>query len=182
MKQLLLSYKTLNGIFFYITWYLCLYGAAFHFEGIAVILGAIFIALHYWFSAERYKDLVFLMLYLFIGVLGDAYLLSLQVISYSTINFDITTLGVPLWMLMLYASFSTTINHSLIFIHRFPILASLLGGLGGSVSYYFAAKIGVLTLPLGDLSLFAIGVYWFLILIGSKVVYDKLKTPSPDKP
>ena len=178
----LLNYSTLNGILFYVAWYACIYGAALDFELLGVFLTLGLIATHYVLSPKKGKDLIFLALFLTVGFLGDYFLLSLDLISYPFVTFDLTTFGVPLWVLAIYASFSTTINHSMGLIHHFPIFSSLSGGFGGSVSYYLAAKMGAIGLPLGNLSLFAIGVYWFLILIGSKVIFDLLEGAEVENP
>jgi len=181
MGKILLNYKLLNGIFFYIAWYACIYGASLDFELLGVATGAILIALHFFISKKRRSDLIFLGAFLAIGFLGDWLLISQHILAYPYVTFDITTLGVPLWILTIYASFSTTINHSAIFLHKHPVWCSIGGGIGGSVSYYLAAKIGAILLPLGWISLVAIAIYWFLILLFSKWLHDLLEKTIYEK-
>lgn len=176
MSKLILNYKFLNGILFYITWYACIYGAILGFEIMGVGVGVILIALHFWISKKRKADAVLLFIYLIIGIFGDYLLIRQNILTYPLSYYDMTMLGIPLWMMTLYASFSTTINHSLIFIHRFPLLASLFGGIGGAISYTLAAKIGVITLPFGWFSMVCIAIYWFLILLFSKWLHDLLES------
>ena len=105
MGKILLNYKLLNGIFFYIAWYACIYGASLDFELLGVATGVVLIALHFYISKKRRSDLIFLAAFLVIGFLGDWLLISQHILAYPFITFDITTLGVPLWILTIYASF-----------------------------------------------------------------------------
>jgi hypothetical protein len=171
----LLRYNAfINGAFFYIAWYAAIYGAALDFELLGSLIAFAFIALHFFLSSKRGKDLIFLALFLALSILGDYFLLSWKLIAYPSCHFDVTCLGIPLWILAIYASFSTTINHSMVFMHRYPIFSAFSSGLGGAFSYYLAEKMEVISLPFGELSLFAIGVYWFLIIALSKVMSDYL--------
>ena len=175
MGKLILNYKFLNGIFFYIAWYACIYGAALDWELLGVCTTLVILGLHFLISKKRKNDLMILGMYLVVGIVGDWALLATQVIHYPFITYDLTMLGVPLWIIMIYASFAITMNHSMVFLHRYPLISSILGGIGGSISYYLAARIGAIELPLGWGSLVAIAVYWFGILLLSKWFHDFLE-------
>lgn len=175
MANIIRNYKIFNGILFYIVWYACIYGAALEFEMLGVMTGVVLTALHFCLSSKRLKDLIILAVYLVIAVFGDWLLIQCKVIGYPYVTYDITTLGVPLWVIMLYVSFSTTINHSLVLIHRYPLLCSLGGGIGGAISFYFSEKIGAILLPLGLGSLLGLTLYWFAILLFSKWMHDQLE-------
>ncbi|MCF7852238.1 MAG: DUF2878 domain-containing protein [Simkaniaceae bacterium] len=178
MNKIITNYKYLNGIIFYIIWYACVYGACLNFELLGVLTGVILILVHFIISKKRKSDLIILGVYLVIGVIGDWLLISTRVIAYPFVTYDIMTIGVPLWILMLYASFAITVNHSMVMIHRYPKTCSFLGGIGGAISYYLSARIGAIILPLGWVSFLGIALYWFFILMFSKRLHDFL-VPIP---
>ena len=175
MGKLIVNYKWLNAIFFYIAWYACIYGATLDWEVLGVVTTAVIIGIHFMISKKRKSDSIILALFLLVGLFGDWILLLSSVISYPFVNFDVTTLGVPLWILMIYASFAITINHSMFIILRYPKTGSFIGGIGGAISYYLAAKVGAIGLPLGWISLIAIAAYWYAILMFSKKAHDFLE-------
>lgn len=47
----------------------------------------------------------------------------------------------PVWILVLWAGFALTVNHSLAFLKRRPALAMLFGGLGGPLAYLGAQRL-----------------------------------------
>jgi hypothetical protein len=71
------------------------------------------------------------------------------------------------WLLALWVNFATTLNVSLRSIARRPLIAALLGMLGGPLAYLAGQKLGALQfgLPL-PASLAVIGVGWAFILPG----------------
>ena len=46
----------------------------------------------------------------------------------------------PVWIVALWANFALSLNHSLAWLQSRPLLAVLLGAVGGPLSYFFAAR------------------------------------------
>jgi hypothetical protein len=164
LKAYLKSFNFYNVVSFYVIWYLCILGASFHFEQLAVIVAILLVLIHFSLSRSKLIDFCYLIGFLAIGYGVDKFFLYFSVLSYPEPTLVWNISGVPAWILMLYAGFSTTMNHSLLFVGKRPILSSLLGGIGGAVCYQLAAFRDVVTFPLGWISLAIIGTYWGLFM------------------
>lgn len=71
----------------------------------------------------------------------------------------------PLWIVFLWIAFALTINHSLAWLKKYPILAVLLGFIGAPLSYFAGVKLGALSYPNGPILIsLMIGTSWALIM------------------
>jgi len=68
----------------------------------------------------------------------------------------------PLWMITLWLNLATTLNVSLAWLHKRPLLAVLLGGIGGPLSYYGGAKLGAAAVPTFS-ALLVLAVGWAIL-------------------
>jgi Protein of unknown function (DUF2878) len=66
----------------------------------------------------------------------------------------------PFWMLGLWIAFATTLNHSLRWLMRRPLVAALGGAVFGPLAYLAGAKLGALSLPSPVTALPALAVLW----------------------
>lgn len=180
IKSYLKSFNFYNVVSFYIVWYLCILGASFHYERLAVVISLGLILLHYFLSKTKKVDLFYLILFVVIGFIVDRLFLHYSVLSYPQDTLIWNLFGVPLWILMLYVGFSTTMNHSLLFVGKKPFTSFVLGGIGGAVCYKLAAFRGVVDFPLGYLSIAIIGIYWGIFMAFAKVFQKLIKVFSPE--
>ena len=66
----------------------------------------------------------------------------------------------PPWMIGLWIGFAATLNQSLGWLHGRPLLATLLGAIGGPLTYYGGARLGAAeTLP-GTAGLLILAIGW----------------------
>ena len=158
------SFNFYNLVSFYVIWYLCILGASFHFERTAVVISFLLVLIHYTFSQKRLYDFIYLIVIAKIGFFTDWVFLRFDILSYPVDTLAWNFYGVPLWILMLYVGFSTTMNHSLLFVNHYPILSAIGGGIGGAVCYFFAYLRGIIFFPNPILSLLIIGSYWGLLI------------------
>ena len=70
----------------------------------------------------------------------------------------------PMWFFALYALLATTLNASLGWLRGRPVLAAVLGAIGGPLAYYAGARIGAITLT-GE-SLAVLGILWAGLMPG----------------
>jgi hypothetical protein len=171
LKKFFKSYQFWNGVLFYVIWYLCVLGASFHFERSAVSISILLIGLHFYISKIKLLDLFFLVSFVCLGFCVDLIFLHFHIHFYPENAFSWRLFGVPLWILMLYAGFSTTINHCLSFIKTYPWLSGLFGGIGSAICYWFESFRGIITFPYGLFSLLCIGAYWGLLMVLSKPLH-----------
>jgi hypothetical protein len=66
----------------------------------------------------------------------------------------------PLWIVALWALFATTFNVSLRALRARPVLAAILGAVGGPAAYYAGARLGALELVSPIPALAAIAIVW----------------------
>jgi Ser/Thr protein kinase RdoA (MazF antagonist) len=71
---------------------------------------------------------------------------------------------IPLWLMLLWALLATTLRHCLAWSARPWWLASLLGAVGGALSYYAGGRLAGVQFPYGELpTLIGIGLLWALL-------------------
>ena len=71
----------------------------------------------------------------------------------------------PLWITALWAGFAATLLHSLAFLRGRRWLAALFGALGGPLSFYGGAQLGVLSLgPSPGLALVVLALGWSIAI------------------
>lgn len=76
------------------------------------------------------------------------------------LNFD-SSLVLPLWMVILWLAFATTLSSSLAFLNRYRIIAGIAGALAFPLNYWAGERFGAV--ELGEptwLSLAALGLIW----------------------
>ncbi len=126
------------------TWAACAYGATHSIPTLGVIVGVTYIALHMMLTKTRRQDLLIILGVSLIGISIDYINTFLGIILFSEEN--ITSLLIPFWLMTLWIVFSLMLPHSLNWLGKNMKLAFLLGGLGGSSSYWLGHKLGALTL------------------------------------
>jgi hypothetical protein len=70
----------------------------------------------------------------------------------------------PPWISALWANFGITLRHSLRWLERHLVLASLLGALIGPLSYVAGARLGAISFPEPSLALASLAALWALYL------------------
>lgn len=96
-----------------------------------------------------------------IGGALDSLLMHLGVFDFGAGN----GLLLPLWLAILWLLFATTLRHCLFWTARPWWLGSVLGALGGPLSYLGGARIAAVELPLGTWqSLLLIAAIWAVLL------------------
>jgi hypothetical protein len=96
-----------------------------------------------------------------LGVAGEVGLHALGMTAFPLSRGSI--FGVPTWMVGLWGLFATTLSSSLRWLQGRWLAASLVGAVGGALSYGAGAKLGALELP-ASASLPAIALLWALAL------------------
>ncbi len=103
--------------------------------GIAAAL--VFIALQFHYSATPNSDARALLAAFLCGFLMDGALAATGWLHYAS---PLVALPAPVWILTLWMAFAMTLNHSMAFLRGKPVLAALLGGIGGPLAYLGAAR------------------------------------------
>ncbi|UPG96611.1 DUF2878 domain-containing protein [Luteibacter aegosomatissinici] len=131
--------RTLNFVGYQALWFALVIGAARGTTGLAITAAVLFIAIQIACGSERLSDLRRLIVALVLGTFVDGVPSLLGWWQYATPWPALPPGGAPLWILALWACFSTTISRSLQFVQGAPWLGALLGAVGGPLAYLAAA-------------------------------------------
>jgi hypothetical protein len=97
----------------------------------------VFVTLQLLASANRPAEVRVLAAAFACGFLMDGVLAGTGWLHYSS---PLLSLPAPVWILALWLAFAMTLNHSMVFLRGKPVLAALLGGIGGPLAYLGAAR------------------------------------------
>lgn len=142
----------LNAVAYQLVWFATVVGAGrgLWWPGPAAALA--FAALHLGVvvrdGGERRRDLVLLMAAMVCGLVIDGVLSGSGAVVFAASRPAVPPGGAPLWMLTLWGAFALTLRHSLRALTARPLLAALVGAIGGPLAYLGAARAtGVLAFP-----------------------------------
>jgi len=113
-------FLTLCG--FEITWFACVIGDYKGFPSLGIILGLIYLTLFLYFAKDKDKTIKICLKYSIIGIVFDSFL------SYSelyVINSSFMFGFIPIWLVVLWISFSTLFVDILIFLKKRPLISFL---------------------------------------------------------
>ncbi len=173
-----------NLVTFYIGWFACVLGAANQRTLLGPGIALLILVLHVYLLPNATREIRLILTTGLIGFVIDTALAACGVLSFH--GEGLASWVSPLWMVSLWMLFATTFHTSLSWLAGRPLLAVLLGAIGGSASYYAGAQLGALTLhPQLVLSLAVIAIAWGTVMIVLlRLAFDKKREsesriPSP---
>lgn len=130
--RLTVRHSAVNLLGFQCCWWLCALAGNWGATGAFVLL-LTHLALHPW---PRHEAATIVLCGL-IGLLADSLLAHSGILAFNT-GFGL----LPWWLVVLWGCFAATFNQSLAFLKNRLILAALLGGIGGPLTYLAGAELG----------------------------------------
>lgn len=163
--------NVLNFILFQIGWFACVVYP----DVIGPVVALLLLVIHFVLvSQNRLTELQFIGLGTVVGSLLDGLWLNTGVLDNGSDALVIT----PLWLVAIWATFMSTLSHSLNWISRKVWLAFLFAPIAGPFAYWSASKLGAVTLPDLALSIAALALGWLLVfpllLLTRKSLYPEL--------
>lgn len=149
--------KLLNFGIFQVGWLVCVLGGDIYALGFT----AAALALHFGLISRNRNEWKLIAGVVVVGCLWDILMVKSGVIRFGE---AVPGLGLPLWLVCLWALFATTFMHSLSWLGSRPLLAVAAAALGGPASYWIGSDLAnaSLQLPLPvSLSIMAAG--WALL-------------------
>lgn len=145
-----------NAALFQVGWLSCVLGG----NTIALVATLSILSAHFIFFSRQYQEWSLITAVGLLGFIIDSILVALGVLS-----FEPTGLFIPLWLLCLWILFACTLNHSLSWLKRWPLLAVLLGAIAGPSSYFAGSQLAGVELSTPLLfSLSLIAIIWATLL------------------
>ncbi len=146
-----------NALLFQAGWFACVYAAQ---QPWLLLVPLAALAVHFsWTSSWRAEGRLVVSVMLLGSALDSLYM------HLGVLDFGQPRLLLPLWLALLWALLGTTLNHSLRWSARPWWRASLLGAVGGSLSYLAGARLAGIGLGLGEVaSLAVLALSWALVM------------------
>lgn len=171
MIQSATTRNIINFVLFQAGWLVCVLYPGL--EAIGVV--ALIVAFHLAFiSQARMSELQFIGAGTVLGGVLDGIWFNIGILDNGVTGFQLT----PIWILGLWAAFSTTLSHSLSWIGAKPWLPFVCAPVAGPFAYWSASKMGAVTMPDLTLSLIALAIGWGLVfpllLYIRKTLYPEL--------
>lgn len=140
--------KWFNLIGYQVVWFALVIGAAHGAPGWALVAGAAFVIAQVALSHQVASECRLLGMALLFGLVIDGVPAMLGWWRYASPTPAGPPGGAPVWILMLWLSFATTLNRSLSFVRNHVGWAALLGAIGAPLAYLGAARgWGAVLLP-----------------------------------
>ena len=158
--QKLKVFLVLTG--YQITWLACIFGETkFSYPMLGFWVGILFLLSYFYFNHNKQR---FIKISLFISVPGyffDTLLVYFQIYEFNSI-FIFGTL--PLWMIVLWLSFSTLFDEILVFFKNYKVLGIILSGILGPLTYYLGEPIGVLNIYNYQNFIITMIIFWMMLM------------------
>ncbi len=146
-----------NLVGYQVAWFATVLGAAHGQTTLGSSIALAAIALHLRNSHFRNAESLMVLITLLVGLVVESLLGLRELILYEGPSF---VEHIPLWILVLWAAFGTTLNTALKWFQSRLITASLFGAICGPLSWYAGAKLGALKLPVPYEGYLALSIAW----------------------
>ncbi len=159
--QKLKVFLVLTG--YQITWLACVFGETkFSYPMLGFFVGMIFLLIYFYFNNNKQKFIKISLLISIPGYIFDSFLVYFQIYDFQTI----AKLGtLPLWMIVLWLSFSTLFDEILSFFKSYKILGIILSGVLGPLTYYLGEPIGVIKIYNFQAFIILMILFWVILMI-----------------
>ena len=172
-----------NFVAFQLGWFACVLGAAngLPWAGPLVVLAVV--ALHLARVRRPLPELCLVGLAMALGLLVDSLLLATGWLSYPAglwLSGPWGSYLAPYWIIAMWALFATTLNVSMGWLRGRPVLAALMGAIGGPLSYLAGEKLGGIELTAPVAALSALAFAWAVampLLMRAAVRLDGVRDP-----
>ena len=159
--QKLKVFLVLTG--YQITWLSCVFGETkLSYPMLGFWVGIIFLIIYLFFNQNKKKFVKISLSISIPGYIFDSLLVYFQVYDFETI----AKLGtLPLWMIVLWLSFSTLFDEILTFFKRYKILGIILSGVLGPLTYYLGEPIGVIKIYNFQFFIISMISFWMILMV-----------------
>ena len=159
--QKLKVFLVLTG--YQITWLACVFGEInFSYPMLGIWVGIIYLLTYFYFTHNKKKYIKISLLISIPGYIFDTLMVYFQIYDFVTI----AKLGnLPLWMIVLWFSFSTLFDEILTFFKSYKIIGVFLSGVLGPLTYYLGEPIGVIKIYNFQVFIISMILFWMTLMI-----------------
>jgi len=149
-------------IVFQVAWFCCVIGAADSQALLGILAVAVAVAILIALSTDRRADLQLIGLSLAIGFVWDSLMAATGIVDYASPQ-PVRGLA-PAWILAMWVLFAPMLREPMRWMHDRLLLAAVVGGIGGVLSYAGASRLGACRFPEPLVAYLALGTGWALIM------------------
>jgi hypothetical protein len=156
-------HKLINFVLFQIGWFACVLGGAYQMPLAGSLVALVIIAIYLTIVDTSFSEIKLLSLALMIGLIFESALVSGGFAIYSSGQlFDNMA---PVWMILMWPLFATTINQSLGWLKSLHLAVVILAGaISAPLAYFAGHRLGAVEFPDITASLAVISVAWAVLL------------------
>ena len=161
---------------FQITWTGCIFGEYFNYPWLGFVIGVLYLILFYFYTENKSFAFKTIAIFSIPGYIFDSFLQALNIYK---IESDLIIGYLPVWMIILWPTFTTLFVDVLNFLKNKPILAIILGAILGPGAYYSGVPLGIVLYTNTNLGLGLMAIFWSILMF-SYTIYIKNTKPSSD--
>lgn len=121
--------KLMNAIGFNVIWFGCIF-----YRDDFIPFALCFLLIHFLLLKHKFKEVITIITVVTIGLVIDTLLVYFHVFYFPPESLS-SVFAIPLWLIVLWAAFASTLNHSLAFMKTYPSLKYLAGIVIAPLSY-----------------------------------------------
>ena len=148
----------INYVAFQIGWFACVLSAAHGRPVLGLMMALLLLGLHLALATQFWPEVKLMLACAVIGVTFDSLLLASGWISYP--NGEWIPGLAPFWIVAMWLLFAATLNLSMAWMKGRMVLASVMGLIGGPLSYIAGQELGAIRLEQPEAALMAIAIAW----------------------
>ena len=155
-----------------LTWLMCVIGEKLLKEPlVGFFTGLFFIICYFYFSINKKRALIIVFSIALLGYLFDSTIVYFNIYEFnSNLKFGV----LPIWMLVLWISFSILFDKVLVFLRNYQKLGIFFSALLGPFTYYSGVPLGLIEIYNIYIFIFVMIFFWsFLMLFYLKVILKR---------
>lgn len=153
-----MPYTVFNFVLFQLGWFAGVLGAAWQMAIAGSLIMLQIVVFHLFITRKPASEAMLILFAVVLGTVWDSWLLMQGWLSFNSGMWHASL--APHWIILLWALFATTINHSLGWLKHRYLLAALLGAFAGPAAYYAGARLGAVELLHPEAALLALAAGW----------------------
>jgi hypothetical protein len=160
-----------NYLLFQLGWFACVStgGTAWHWAGTLAVTGIVLF--HIKSAISPRQELLLVCCAVAIGLCWESLLVALGLLEYK--HGTIATFLAPHWIIAIWALFATTVNLSMSWLKSKLLMSSLLGAIGGPLSFYAGHKLGAVQIPNFTLAMIALACGWAILMPSLMILAER---------
>ena len=169
----------INFFAFQLGWFACVLGAANGRPWMGLVVVVTVVAMHLVRARRTAPEFILVLAAMALGLVVDSLLMATGWLRYS-VGLWLPGLA-PYWIVAMWALFAITLNVSMSWLRGRPILAVLMGAIGGPLSYLAGEKLGAIELTVPAYALAALGLAWAIampLLMHLAKRFDGMREPN----